>query len=317
MSASPRVSVVIPVYNSRRTIDKCLTSLIALDHPSFEVIVLDDGSTDGTPEICETYTRVKTMRLTKGGPSRARNIGINVAEGDFIAFTDGDCVVDRDWLTELEKGFPSPDVAGVGGDQKSPNDDTAKGKLIQEFMKCIGFVTGYIKTAGTLRETEHNPSCCSMYRKKVLQEVGGFNEELFPSEDVELDLKIRRRGYKLLYNPAATVAHYRPETYAAFGRMMRRYGQTQWPLVRRYGIFRTIHLVPLVLALVLGAALTALFFQPWLVVLLFGSSVTIPVWFLWKTRSVYKAGLFTYLLTVAVANWNWGFFRAMLTHNPN
>lgn len=310
--AGPRVSVVVPVYNSRSTIGKCLDSLQALDHPSYEIIVLDDGSTDGTPEICERYPNVKTIRLQRGGPSRARNIGIREATGQFIAFTDGDCVVDRDWLTELEKGFLSPEIAGVGGDQKSPSDDTAKGKLIQDFMKCIGFVTGYIKTGRSLTETEHNPSCCSMYRTKVLEEVGGFDEELFPSEDVELDLKIRKNGHKLIYNPAASVAHYRPATYTAFGRMMRRYGRSQWPLVRKYGIFRKIHLVPPALAAGPACVLAALFLDPRLLILICVPLVGIPSWFLCKTVSAKRTILFTYLLVVAVLNWNRGFFGAMI-----
>lgn len=310
--ADPRVTVVMPVYNSRDTIGKCLESLMVLDHLSFEVIVLDDGSTDGTPEISEGYTSVRTVRLQRGGPSRARNIGINMARGEFVAFTDGDCVVDRDWLTELEKGFLSPEIAGVGGDQKSPADDSEKGKLIQDFMKCIGFVTGYIKTDRSMRETEHNPSCCSMYRKQVLREVGGFDEALFPSEDVELDLKVKRLGYKLMYNPAASVAHYRPSTYAGFARMMRRYGQSQWPLVRKYGMFRKIHFVPPALAVGIAVILAALLYQPWMVPIIFIPSVAIPFRFVYKTRSLGRALLFTYLFVVTVVNWNLGFFRAMV-----
>ncbi len=164
-----------------------------------------------------------------------------------MAFTDGDCIVDRRWLTELEKGFDRPEVGGVGGDQKSPQDETKTGRRIQEFLKLIGFMTDYIKTASVMRETEHNPSCNVMYRKSVLEEVGGFDEELFPSEDVELDLKIRRRGYALLYNPAAVVGHYRPGNYRDFASMMRRYGASQRYLVSRYGFFRRLHFVPAIL----------------------------------------------------------------------
>ena len=107
-------------------------------------------------------------------------------------------MVDRRWLTELEKGFDNPDVAGVGGDQKSPEDETERGRLIQEFLKTIGFITDYIKTNAEMKETTHNPSCNSAYRKSILEEVGGFDETLWPAEDVELDLKIHRLGYKCM-----------------------------------------------------------------------------------------------------------------------
>jgi glycosyltransferase involved in cell wall biosynthesis len=120
--SEPRVSVVVPVYNSESTVGKCLNSLVEQDHPSFEVIVVDDGSTDKTAQICASYSQITVLSPGKVGPSRARNLGIDEAKGEFVAFTDADCIVNRDWLTELEKGFTGPDIAGVGGDQKSPED---------------------------------------------------------------------------------------------------------------------------------------------------------------------------------------------------
>ncbi len=239
-SIAPKISIVIPVHNCKATIAKCLDSLSRLDHPSFEVTIVDDGSTDSTPEICESFAGVNVIRLEKGGPSRARNRGIKSARGEFVAFTDGDCLVDKRWLQELEKGFTGPLIAGVGGDQKSPEDDTEVGKRIQRFLKTIGFVTGYIKTDAAMKETEHNPSCNSMYRKGVLKQVGCFDEALWPGEDVELDLKITTLGQSLIYNPRAVVFHYRPKNYADFSRMMLRYGACQWYLVRKYGFFRRI-----------------------------------------------------------------------------
>jgi cellulose synthase/poly-beta-1,6-N-acetylglucosamine synthase-like glycosyltransferase len=254
--------------------------------------------------------RLKLIRVAQGGPSRARNLGVQEASGEFVAFTDADCVVDKHWLTELEKGFTGPDVAGVGGDQKSPEDETETGRLIQEFFKTIGFMTGYIKTGERMRETEHNPSCNSIYRKHILEEVGGFDEALWPGEDVDLDLKITRRGYKLVYNPDAVVGHYRPKTYRDLGRMMRRYGASQWYLVKKYGFFRKLHFVPV--ALFIGLAVfIALFswdarfwpviFLPWPLLWL---------WFYVKTRRVRKSLTFVYLFAITMANWNWGFLQA-------
>ncbi|MGO9565953.1 MAG: glycosyltransferase [Desulfomonilaceae bacterium] len=308
MSLAPRISVVIPVHNCKDTIVKCLDSLRSLDHPNFEAIIVDDGSTDETAEICESFPGVKVIRLEKSGPSRARNIGIEAARGEFVAFTDGDCLVDERWLRELEKGFSGPLIAGVGGDQKSPEDDTEVGKLIQRFLKTIGFVTGYIKTDATMKETEHNPSCNSMYRKGVLKAVGGFDEALWPGEDVELDLKITTQGHTLIYNPKAMVYHYRPKNYADFGRMMLRYGACQWYLVRKYGFFRRIQYVPLLTILGLGFAIAALAWHPaiWPIVLLpwpflFG-------WFYSKTLSIKTALQFVYLMVITLTNWHWGFF---------
>lgn len=307
-SPAPRISIVIPVYNCLQTIGRCLESLFSLNHSSYEVIIVDDGSTDGTPEVCESYPGTRVIRLDRGGPSHARNVGIAAARGEFVAFTDGDCIVDSEWLNELEKGFVTSEVAGVGGDQQSPDDDTSIGKTIQGFFKSIGFMTQYIKTGANLRETEHNPSCNSAYRRSVLLEVGGFDPALFPGEDVKLDLHIRRKGYRLMFNPAAKVAHYRAQTYGRFAKMMRRYGAGEWHLFREYGLYRKIDYVPV--ALVLGVLAFSLFLI-WESRAVVALAVPLPACFLWffvKTKEFRKSIQYTVLLILTLVNWNWGFF---------
>lgn len=308
MTGEPRISIVIPVYNSRKTIEKCIESLLLIDHDSFEIIIVDDGSTDGTPELCDQYAEIHLIRLSRGGPSRARNVGIAAARGEFVAFTDGDCLVDAQWLKELEVPFADPHIAGTGGDQQSPDDETETGRIVQEFLKTIGFITGYIKTDTKLRETQHNPSCNSMYRKQVLLDVGGFDESLWPGEDVELDLKIVRKGHKLMYNPSAVVFHYRSSTYRGFCRMMLRYGASQWPLVMKYGLFRKLHYVPPLLIVCLLGLLATLYREPMAVSLVIIFPVLFFVWFLWKTESISKSLTFTGLILSTVLCWNWGFF---------
>lgn len=309
----PKISVIVPVHNCRETIEQCLNSLVRIDHPSFEIVVVDDGSTDETPEICRTFPQVKLVEVPKGGPSKARNIGMAFARGNLVAFTDGDCIVERDWLTELEKGFTGPEIAGVGGNQLCPDDDSHMGSIIHAFLKTIGFVADYVKTDTRAKETEHNPTCNVMYRRRVLEDVGGFNEELWPGEDVELDLHIRRRGYRLIYNPAACVAHYRPGTYHGFARMLYRYGRAQGYLVRKYGPFRRIHYVPI--AVLTGSAL--------LIGLTWGNPAVLAVlacaWpclvlaFRLKTRSLSRAVQFTHLMLITLSSWNAGFVAGFVT----
>lgn len=304
---NPRVSVVIPVHNNEKTIGECLSSLMRVEHPNFEIIVLDDESGDRTAEICATYPTVKLIRLKKQGPSAARNFGIGIAGGTYIAFTDGDCVIEPNWLTELESCFTCDDIAGAGGDQKSPDGETPFGRLVQDFLKAIGFMTDYIKNDGDLKETDHNPSCNSMYRKSVLLEVGGFDPDLWPGEDVELDLKVRRLGYKLIYNPKACVGHYRPDSYAGFAGMMRRYGASQRHLVRKYGLFRKIHYVPVILFFILLTALYLIALNPIMVALSALPFPTVLIWFYLKTRNIRKSIRFTALFMITLLNWNMGF----------
>jgi cellulose synthase/poly-beta-1,6-N-acetylglucosamine synthase-like glycosyltransferase len=307
-SPEPRISVIVAVYNSQNTIPKCLDSLCALDHPSYEVIVADDGSTDRTAELCNAFSGVRVIRLDRGGPSRARNVAVRAAQGTIIAFTDADCIVESQWLNELEKGFISSDVAGVGGDQRSPADESELGKRIQEFLKISGFVTSYVKADATFRETGHNASCNSAYRKSVFEEIGGFDEAQFPGEDLELDLKILRRGYRLIYNPAAIVGHYRPGTYREFSRMMRRYGAGEWHLVRKHGFFRMPDFEPVAAAVGLVVLVAMFLLHPgaWVLVLL--PWPIIGFWFFLKTGNMARTVQFFLLFLIILANWNWGFF---------
>jgi cellulose synthase/poly-beta-1,6-N-acetylglucosamine synthase-like glycosyltransferase len=306
----PAVSIVIPVYNARKTLVKCLDAISKLDYPDYEVIVVDDGSTDGSAELCEAYWNVRVIRLDRGGPSRARNAGIEAARGELTAFTDGDCIVDRQWLRELAKGFQSPEIAGVGGDQKSPDDETPTGRTIQDFFKAIGFMTGYIKTRAQMTETDHNPSCNSVYPKALLQGLGGFNESLWPGEDVDLDYRIRRLGYKLMYNPAAVVGHYRPDDYRGLWRMMQRYGACQFHLIRMYGPFRALHYAPAALVVGLLAAAGTLVIAPWLWPVLLVPLAAMLGWFYWKSRGWRKTFVYCAMLILTLSAWHWGFFGA-------
>jgi cellulose synthase/poly-beta-1,6-N-acetylglucosamine synthase-like glycosyltransferase len=312
MDLPPKISVIIAARNAAATLAKCLTSLTAQERVSFEIIVVDDESSDDTRAIARSFENVAVVELGWGGPSRARNVGVARSRGDLVAFTDADCVAHPDWLPELARCFDDPSVAGAGGDQGSPEDDTVFGKRVQELFKTIGFMTDYIKSDAsgkTIRETTHNPSCNSAYRKQLFEHVGGFSEDQFPGEDLELDLKLRRLGHKLVYNPAAVVGHYRPASYRALASMMRRYGAGERKLVRKFGFLRLLDYQPFVLLLLvmtLGAALT---WHPdrwlWLAV-----PCLVPfAWFLRKTSRVGKSLQFSLMLGIVIINWNWGFIR--------
>jgi cellulose synthase/poly-beta-1,6-N-acetylglucosamine synthase-like glycosyltransferase len=97
----PRVSVVVCTHNGGRTLGQCLHSLLALDYPDYEVVVVDDGSSDDTGEILTRFPKVRVLRQPNRGLSVARNVGLQAATGAVVAYTDSDCFADPNWLTHL------------------------------------------------------------------------------------------------------------------------------------------------------------------------------------------------------------------------
>ncbi|HMV49513.1 MAG TPA: glycosyltransferase, partial [Blastocatellia bacterium] len=119
----PKVSVVICAYNAASTIEDNLESLTRLKYPNYEVVVVNDGSKDATPEIAARYPQFKLISVPNGGLSAARNLGWRAATGEIIAYTDADTRVDADWLSYLVQPFLDTDAVGVGGPNVVPEDD--------------------------------------------------------------------------------------------------------------------------------------------------------------------------------------------------
>ena len=241
----PLISVIIAARNAQGTIRACLDAVLKLDYPAFEVIVADDGSTDGTLEILRAYgAHVRVVALQHAGPSRARNEAAALAKGEFLAFTDSDCIVDAGWLNELLRCFGDVSVVAAGGLQKSPADETVFGRRVQRFFAETGFVADYARQRPGIYRAVHNPSCNSIYRAEAFRSAGGFWTGIWPGEDVELDHRLGRAGGRIMCNAAAVVCHYRQSTMSGFCRMMRRYGWAQAVLLRRHGFFRFVQCVP-------------------------------------------------------------------------
>jgi GT2 family glycosyltransferase len=299
----PLVSIVVPAYNAERTIKRCIVSLLDIDYPSYEIIIVDDGSTDKTKEILSEFEgRINIIQNQHFGPSKCRNIAVKQAKGEFIAFTDSDCIVAKDWLKELIKGFSDGKVVSVGGTQFSPVDESEFGKRVQQFFELTGLLGGYIKQNkqqdSCIREVSHNPSCNSMYRKDRFLEIGGFDENLWPGEDVDLDYRLKKRGYEFRYNPDTIVYHYRPQSIKSLEKMMFSYGVSMGILTKRYGFFRNVNFIPFIFI-----ASIILFFinknTAWSLVFLY-------LFFLVKYKNLLVGSSFFIFLIVTVLIWNFG-----------
>jgi len=244
-SRLPRIDVVVAARDEARTITRCVRSLLSQSHPAHAVLVVDDGSTDGTGALA-TAAGATVLAGEARGPGRARNLGLAAATGDVVAFMDADAYADRGWLEALAAAFTAdPGLCGAGGVQLAPDDATDFQRRLQAFLECVGFVSDYVRAGGErVRPTTHNPSCNSAYRRGALTSAGGFREDLFPCEDLELDRRLVQAGHRLAFVPAARVHHYRVASREGYARMMTRYGAAHRRLVALHGRFRLLHWVP-------------------------------------------------------------------------
>jgi GT2 family glycosyltransferase len=229
---SPEASVVVITFNRHESLMRTLDALAGQDAGSFEVIVISDGSTDGTEPAVRARIKdfpapLKLFRQDHAGVAAARNRGVAEARGGVIAFTDDDCVPRRDWLRSLLAALGADTgLAGVGGHTRI----RPSGKLIADYSEAY-FVT--TRPGITDGEVLYLPTCNAAFRRSALNDVGGFDPAQEPAgEDVALSYVLRERGWRLEFEPEALVDHYRPNDISSFVRTHFNYGRGEMVRLR-------------------------------------------------------------------------------------
>lgn len=219
---NPKISVILPIKNEEDKICQCLDAIFSQTILPFEVIVIDGHSTDNTEKNAKKYpiTFFYEDYHTRSG---ACQIGIMNSKGDFIAFTDADCIPQKDWLENLLKGFDEG-IVGVGGGIKNVGEglwEISINLAMSTFIGSANSVQGrFFKSKRFVKSIS---GCNSMYHRKDLLDVGGFNVLSPGAEDAELNRKLLAKG-KLLYNPEALVIHHHSWTLKEYTKKMFRYG---------------------------------------------------------------------------------------------
>jgi cellulose synthase/poly-beta-1,6-N-acetylglucosamine synthase-like glycosyltransferase len=209
----PFVSVVVPVRDGDSTIADCLDAILATDYPRDrrEILVVDNGSTDGTPALIRARP-VRYLHEPKRGVSHARNRGIAESRGEILAFVDADCLVDRNWLSELVRPFEDPEVGCVaGGLQHVPATTPAE----RQAARMLGDWQRFAFTSKPAYAITANAA----YRRDVLDEIGPFDTHMTRAQDVELGLRFQERsGRRLAYAEDAVARHRNRSTQLGFFR---------------------------------------------------------------------------------------------------
>jgi GT2 family glycosyltransferase len=224
----PQISVVICSHNGGRTLRGALEGLRRLDYPSFEIILVDDGSTDNTASLGEEFG-VKVIRIPNGGLSNARNVGWKEAQGEIVAYLDDDATPDTHWLRYLASVFETGDYAGVGGPNIAFPED---GLVAQSVDHSPG---NPMQVLVTDTEAEHLPGCNMAFRKRCLEAIGGFDTQFrIAGDDVDLCWRLRERGWRLGFHPAAMVWHHRRGTVRTYWKQQLNYGRAEAMLERKW-----------------------------------------------------------------------------------
>jgi glycosyltransferase involved in cell wall biosynthesis len=227
----PRVSVVVCSYNGSRTIRDCLEGLERVDYPDFEVIVVNDGSTDNTARIAREY-KCRVISTPNRGLSNARNTGWQASTGEIVAYIDDDAYPDPDWLHYLAVTFLNPAYASdaaVGGPNISPASDGA-------IAECVAHAPGgptHVLLSD--RTAEHIPGCNMSFRKSSLKAIGGFDPVFrVAGDDVDVCWRLQHEGWTLGFSPAAVVWHHRRNSVRAYLRQQKGYGKAEALLEKKW-----------------------------------------------------------------------------------
>jgi len=313
----PFVSIIIPVKNDASLLKACLESISNLDYPKnkIEVIIADGMSTDDSAEVAKNYG-ARVVLNEKQTVSPGRNIAFKRSSGEIIAFTDADCLVDKNWISNSLKYFEDEKIVCVGGPNLTPSDEGDFGKAVGFVFNQKIFSPGSIhaRELKEIKEVKSIPGCNAIYRRDALEKVMPIDESLLTCDDTELNQRLIDKEYKLLYTPDVFVWHYRRPNPKRLWNQMYRYaiGRLQVGKKNR-SMINPIHIL-VGIAPLLGLFL--LVFSPFLFSILFLLYLFLLFIFsilaLVKTKSIKVSLYIPLVISVMLCAWSVGFISELV-----
>ena len=226
----PEYTIIIPAFQAATTIGECINALNAQTVPRerYEVIVVDDGSTDETAKAAREAGADQVITCQHGGPSVARNTGVEAANSEIILFTDADCIPLPTWIEEITAPFQDHSIDGAKGTYR-----TQQRALVARFVQ-LEYENKYDKMRGRER-IDFIDTYSAAYRRQVFEETGGFDPAFLAAanEDVEFSYRVAQLGHRLVFAPEAIVYHRHADTILKY--MRRKYYVGFWR-VRMYSL---------------------------------------------------------------------------------
>lgn len=236
----PGVSILVPAYNEGKVINASILSLLSLHYPQFEILVIDDGSSDDTLALARSHKGkhaeafVTVLSQPNSGKSAALNLGIRKSMYDFIMCVDADSKIEEDSLLHAMRHFDDPNVAAVAGNVKVVNRQHFLSALQSlEYIQGLNLVR---RAQGLFGAVNIIPGPCGVFRKSVLQAVQGYDHDTF-AEDCDLTIKILGTGQKIVYEPFAVAWTEAPESVDMFMRQRYRWTRGIMQSLRKHSAF--------------------------------------------------------------------------------
>ena len=259
-------SVIIPVYNRPQEVDELLESLCHQTLKDFEVIVVEDGSTEKCDTVCQKYDNLLPVNYyykSNSGPGPSRNYGAECSQGEYLIILDSDVIVPEDYLEIIKKELDRKPCDAFGGPDRAHASFTPIQKAINYAMTSF-FTTGGIR-GGKKKLDKFYPRSFNLgIKKSVYEALGGFAPMRY-GEDIDLSTRIFKNGYSCRLFPEAFVYHKRRVKFSSFFRQVKHSGEARVILKNKYPeTFKLVHLLPT--AFVVGNLLLLLLaiFDSWL-----------------------------------------------------
>jgi glycosyltransferase involved in cell wall biosynthesis len=213
----PTISVIIVTYNDREKLAGCIASILEQEYPpeDYEVIVVDDGSTDGTRDSLSEIPGLRVIGKEHSGPYHSRIIGVGEARGEILALIDADCTAPPGWLKNIRIGLEESRATAVGGSIVHRGNFWARLTGLSDFGEFQG---------RSMREPGNIPTCNMGVRREVFHRIG-FTPEFQEGGDAVFTYRLKKLGYPIIYDPRILVHHHPRANFRAYLERAQRYGR--------------------------------------------------------------------------------------------